>query len=129
MKPFLELIKYGLSSGLALAVDYSLLIGLTEYVGLHYVVSAAIGFLGGMIIAYVLSVTFVFEQRRLASASLEFISFAAIGMLGLCLTQILLWGIVSTSPLPYSLAKAPTAILVFLFNFAARRAILFSHAS
>jgi putative flippase GtrA len=124
----LELFKYGLSSALALAVDYSLLIALTELVGLHYILSASIGFCAGMLVAYLLSITFVFEQRRLASPSLEFTTFLAIGLLGLCLTQVMLWGIVASSSLPYTLAKAPTAVIVFLFNFAARRALLFSSA-
>jgi putative flippase GtrA len=123
--PFLDLFKYGLSSALALAIDYGLLIVLTERVGLHYAASAAIGFCAGVLVTYTLSVTFVFKQRRVLSTRLEFAGFLAIGVLGLGINQALLWALVTYSPLPYSLAKAPTAVVVFLFNFAARRALLF----
>jgi putative flippase GtrA len=125
-KPFLELFRYGLSSALALAIDYSILIVLTERAGLHYAASAAIGFCAGVLVTYALSVTFVFKHRRAVNTSLEFAGFLAIGVLGLCLTHALLWGFVTYALLPYSLAKAPTAVVVFLVNFALRRALLFS---
>lgn len=126
MRPFLELVKYGLGSAVALAVDYGLLIYLTERAGLHYTMSAALGFSAGVAVAYILSINFVFEKRRLAGTHLEFAIFLAIGLFGLCLNQILLWSFVNFSGLTYALAKIPTAGLVFSFNFAARRALLFS---
>jgi putative flippase GtrA len=121
-----EFLRYGLSSGLALGLDYALLVVLTEGGGLHYFASAAIGFCAGMILIYALSVSFVFEQRRLTSAAAEFTRFVTIGLLGLCLNQLLLWLVVSSFSLSYALAKIPTAGVVFLFNFTARRALLFS---
>jgi putative flippase GtrA len=123
----LEFGRYAACSALALAVDYSLLVTLTEYMALHYMASSAIGFSAGVSLAYVLSIRFVFEQRRL-EGSLEFVSFVAIGVLGLLLNQVFLWCLVTFSSLSYALAKAPTAVIVFVFNFSARRSFLFSAA-
>jgi putative flippase GtrA len=125
-RPVRECLGYGLCSAAALAVDYGLLIGLTELAGLGYLAAAAIGFSAGILVVYVMSVRFVFEQRRLDSTSLELGGFVAIGLAGLALNQTVLWAIVSVSPLNYQLAKIPTALVVFLFNFTMRRALLFS---
>ncbi len=121
-----EFVSYFLVSAVALAVDWSLLILLTERFGLHYLASAAIGFSAGLAIGYGLSITLVFRYRSRASAAVELALFCLVGVLGLGLSQILLYSIVRYTGLSYVLAKAPTACLVFLFNFLARRALLFS---
>jgi putative flippase GtrA len=121
-----QFILYGGVSVAALAVDYGLLIFLTETVGLYYLVSATITFLVGMLLVYVSSVGFIFGERRLNNRSLELTSFALIGVAGLVLNGLLLWAITTGTPLGYQLAKLPTAGLVFLFNYIARRNLLFT---
>ncbi|ODR94772.1 hypothetical protein AUC69_02825 [Methyloceanibacter superfactus] len=124
-----QFVLYGAISVAALALDFGLLVFLTEYVGLYYLVSASISFLAGMLLVYVSSISFIFQERRLASKSLEVTSFAAIGIAGLALNGILLWCITTGTPLSYQLAKVPTAGIVFLFNYFARRNLLFSARS
>ena len=124
-----QFVLYGAISVAALAVDYSLLIFLTEYVGVYYLVSASISFAVDMLLVYVSSVGFIFDERRLANKSIELTSFAAIGVTGLVLNALLLWAITSGTPLGYQLAKLPTAGIVFLFNYVARRNLLFSTRS
>lgn len=121
-----QFVLYGGVSVAALAVDYGLLIFLTETVGLYYLVSATISFLVGMLLVYVSSVGFIFGERRLQNRSLELSSFALIGLAGLVLNGLLLWAITTGTPLGYQLAKLPTAGLVFLFNYFARRNLLFT---
>lgn len=124
-----QFVLYGAISVAALAVDYCLLIFLTEYVGLYYLVSASISFLAGMLLVYVTSISFIFDERRLSNRSIEITSFVAIGLAGLVLNGLLLWAITSGTPLGYQLAKLPTAGIVFLFNYVARRHLLFSSRS
>ena len=121
-----ELVKYGLGSALALAVDWTLLIVLTELVGLHYLASATLSFSCGMIVAYALSISVVFKHRSMSDRSAELLTFVAVGLAGLILNQALMWSIVTYTPLGYLAAKVPTMGVVFLFNFTARRALLFS---
>lgn len=121
-----QFVLYGGVSVAALAVDYGLLIFLTETVGLYYLVSATISFMVGMLLVYASSVGFIFDERRLGSRSLELTSFALIGVAGLVLNAVLLWAITTGTPLGYQLAKLPTAGLVFLFNYLARRNLLFT---
>ena len=82
-----------------------------------------------MFLVYVGSVGFIFDERRMANRSLELTSFFAIGVAGLILNGILLWAITSGTPLSYQIAKLPTAGIVFLFNYVARRNLLFSSSS
>lgn len=122
-----DLIGYGFCSAAALALDCGLLFGLT-HAGLNYLASAAIGFFSGMLLAYVLSVRFVYAGRRSPNRKWEAIGFFAIGAAGLVLNQLLLLAFVEGLALTLAVAKVLTAAGVFLFNFAARRSMLFSPA-
>jgi putative flippase GtrA len=120
-----EFLRYGLTSAAGLALDYGLLIALTEWAHLPIAASAAIGFTAGLILVYGFSVRFVFAQRRVSNAWLEFVAFAAIGLAGLLINEVVLLSLIDQLHVPYQLAKTPTAAVVFLFNFVARRTLLF----
>lgn len=120
-----DLLGYGLCSALALALDCSLLYSLT-WAGMNYLAAAAISFLSGMLLAYTLSIRFVYNGRRSANVKREALGFFAIGIAGLLLNQILLFGCVDGLQLSLIAAKGFTTLLVFLFNFVARRSLLFS---
>ena len=129
MQPLvLEFMRYALCSLLALGADMGLLLLLT-HAGLHYLVAAAIGFMAGLFVAYALSVRFAFSQRRVADARAEFILFASVGLLGLALTQILLHAFVDGTGMAVAPAKIVTAGFVFMFNFGARKVLLFTQAA
>lgn len=119
-----DLFGYGLVSAAALALDWGLLIVFVR-AGLNYQIAAAVSFTLGMLLAYVGSVRLVFRGRRQRSLGAEASGFFAIGFLGLALNQALLFTFVHFAALPVGLAKAPTAALVFTFNFFARRTLLF----
>jgi len=121
-----DLIAYGLASGAALALDYGLLLLCQKTLGLPYLVAAAIGFCGGLALVYGLSVTLVFRDRRSVRPASEFSVFCAIGLAGLLLTEALMLFFVGHLGFDPAFAKIPTAGVVFLFNFTARRALLFS---
>ena len=121
----LDLIRYGGCSAAALTLDYGLLLLLSQEFGVHYLLAAAIGFLSGLVLAYALTITFVFKGRRTLSAPREFTGFAAIGIAGLGLTQALLAYLVGGLGLSVAIAKLMAAVVVFIFNFGLRRATLF----
>ncbi len=130
MQPLvLEFICYALCSLLALGADMGLLLLLHHVLGLHYLLAAAIGFIVGLFVAYALSVRFAFSQRRVADARAEFILFASVGLLGLALTQIMLHAFVDGTGMAVAPAKIVTAGFVFMFNFGARKVLLFTQAA
>lgn len=121
-----DLVKYGFASVAALALDFVMLIALYKGLGVNYLVAAAGGFLSGLALVYALSVRFVFRNRRARGARAELLGFLITGVAGLALTEALMHLFVDYACMKVALAKIPTAGVVFLFNFTARRALLFS---
>lgn len=120
----LEFARYFGASAVALAVDTGLFRG-TMALGLGYPVAAMLGFVAGAGVAYAASVWWVFSARTMRNATLEFALFAGIGLLGLLLTEALLWIGIDHLGLAPVTAKLLAAGAVFLFNFVARKLTLF----
>ena len=66
-----------------------------------------------------------FEARSVKNGWAEFGVFATIGVAGLALTELILWVAIDRLGWHLSVAKVCSAGLVFLFNFGARKALLF----
>lgn len=122
-----ELSGYLACSVLALLLDTAVYAGALA-LGLPLAWAAACGFTAGVSCAYLCSVKFVFQVRRLQDRSSEFAAFVAIGLAGLMLTEALLWVLVLRLHLAPVTAKLITAGLVFFFNFGVRKALLFNPA-
>ena len=123
--PFVEFLRYGAASAIALFVDFAALVLLTEFAGIHYLASAAVGFSLGIVVAYVLSVRWVFTSRRLASVPAESAIFLVIGIAGVAINHVAMFGLTESAHLPYTVSKVGSAVLVFTFNFIARKTVLF----
>lgn len=117
--------KYLLVGGLAFLVDFSALFVLTDYLGLHYLISASLAFLLGLITNYLLCIALVFDYRALENASHEFYIFALIGIAGLLLNNVLMFLLTELLDLHYLISKAGAAAVILLLNFSLRRSLLF----
>lgn len=120
-----EFIRYGFASTLALIVDGVLLWLLTESLGFSYLLSGALAFTAGLIVVYFLSVFWVFQKRIVKSTTAEFAIFALIGLVGLGFTEAILYVLTSLFGIYYLVSKIASVIVVFTWNFAARKWILF----
>jgi len=114
-----DMFKYGFVSVFALAVDIGLLYILVEYGQIHYIFAATIAFCFGLIVNYVLGKKFVFQDSKLPAVQ-EFIWYAAIGVIGLGLNDLIIY-ILVWMQLWYLYAKAVSVAVVFFFNFFGRR--------
>jgi putative flippase GtrA len=124
-----RLLRYVGAGGLAFVVDYATLLGLTELLDVHYLISATGGFLLGSVVCYALSVLWVFDEHRYQSRSTELMLFVAIGICGLCLNNLLIWAGTEGVGLPYQFSKLLAAGGVLFFNYTTRRVVLFSAQS
>lgn len=122
-----DLFRYFVASLVSLAVDTATLSGCLRILHLSLAWSVSIGFLAGALVAYLLSVTWVFRERAFAKApAVEFLTFVAIGVAGLGVTQLILWlGVIQFGLVP-ELVKVSAAGVTFAFNYIARKSLLFA---
>lgn len=121
----IHLVRAIFSSNIAFALDYGLLVLLTEVVGLHYLVSNGIAFMAGTTLLYVLSIYWVFNRRAIQSRHLEYWVFILIGAVGLGFNEILMWVFTEKVGVFYLYSKFIAGSTVFFWNFLSRRYILF----
>ena len=115
-----------MAGGIAFIADFSTLIFLTEQVGINYLLSSVCGFSLGVLINYQISIHWVFEQRSFDSRLSEFIVFTIIGITGLGLHTLSMWLLNEAAGLFYVTSKVISTALVFLYNFSARRYLVFN---
>lgn len=108
---FIQFFRYTLVGGLAFVVDLVLLFVLTEYAHWHYLVSATLSFLAGLLVNYILSTQWIFRSSKIKNKKIEFILFGLIGVIGLGLNNVLLYFFTDLIGLYYMLSKLITAVL------------------
>jgi len=116
---------YGAASLFALGTDFGLLWSLVHFCSWGYLPAATAAFLGGAIVAYLLSVKWAFREHRLQDGCSEFVGFVAIGGFGLAVNAGVMTIAVRYFGLHYIIAKCVAAGFTFTCNFVARRQILF----
>ena len=121
-----EGVRYLAASALALTIDFGVYSGLIRLAAVDYLIAAPLGFGLGLAVIYLLSVHWVFRQRRLANARAEFALFALIGLAGMALNQLVVYAGVERLALSYEQAKLVSAGTVFSFNFVTRKLLLFT---
>ena len=123
---FIQIIRYFISGSIATIVDFGLLYLLTEFFDFYYLLSAVISFSVGLLITYLFSITWIFNQRRISNRWIELLIFSSIGAIGLLLTYLFMQYFTEVIKLHYMLSKVLTTIIVFFWNFLTKRFILFT---
>lgn len=121
----LQLFRYTIVGGFSFLIDFGTLFALTEYFNIHYLFSAGIAFILGLIVNYFLSVKWVFNSTVMKNRLLEFLLFALIGLVGLGLNELFLWILTDLFFIYYLLSKIITTVVVYFWNFFARKLIIF----
>jgi len=120
-----HLVRAIFSSNVAFALDFGLLVLLTEVVHLHYLVSNVIAFMTGTTLLYVLSIFWVFSRRSIQSRHLEYWLFILIGAVGVGFNELFIWLFTEKVRIYYLYSKVMAGSIVFFWNFLGRRYILF----
>jgi len=122
---YIQLFRYLFVGGAAFIVDIGSLYIFTDFFGIYYLISAAIAFSLGLIMNYILSISWVFNNRTFNSRILEFGVFTFIGIIGLVLNELFIWVFTAKLGLYYLISKIIVAIIILCWNFFARKFILF----
>lgn len=116
--------KFAVVGILSFAVDWALLIALTEHFHVDYLVSTSISFIVSVALNYALSLKFVFPHRDDMSRKREFTIFAILSAIGLGLTDVLMFVGVTVLNIAYQLTKVLATFCVTWYNFFTRKKFL-----
>lgn len=122
----IQLFRYTFVGGIAFIIDFSTLYILTEIFNIYYLFSAALAFLLGLAVNYILSILWVFKFRIIKSRYVEFIIFGIIGIIGLGLNELIIWTFTEFVGFHYMASKIVSTIIIYLWNFFARKYILYN---
>lgn len=121
-----QALRYAVSGGVAFVADFLLLYVLTDCAHVHYLLSAILSFCVGLLITYLLSVYWIFDKRRFDSRVPEIIIFVLIGLVGLLITALFMWLFTDLLQIHYLLSKVLTTFVSTVWNFLAKKFMLFS---
>ena len=123
-KLFKQILKFGVVGGIAFVIDYVTLIICKEFIGLSVLLSAAIAFTVSVIFNYILSIKYVFDVDENKSSKRNFILFIIFSILGLILTEIIMWLGTDVLNIYYLIVKIFATGVVMVFNFVTRKMFL-----
>ena len=118
-----EIARFVLVGGACFILDYGLLYILTEYGGLHYLLSAGISFTVSVFVNYWLCLACVFRGADAQTRRAKMLFFGS-SIAGLVLNQLLMWVLVDGLSVYYMLAKIIAAGIVTVWNYVLKRRAL-----
>ena len=123
-----QFLRYLVTGGLAFVVDFGLF-ALCLYIWeWHYLLANLVGLVAGLVLNYTMSIVWVvtacertLEKRKV----MEFTLFALVGIAGVGINQLLMFLMVGVFDWNEMLSKMIAAVLVLMWNFGARKLMLF----
>lgn len=123
-KILIQIFRFGIVGGLAFIIDYFILIFCKEFLHLNTLISAALGFIVSVIFNYILSIKWVFDVNQEKSKKNNFIIFIVLSIVGLILTEIIMWFGTDLLEINYLIVKIIATGIVMVFNFISRKLFL-----
>ena len=110
--------------GIVFLVDAGIL-WLLYIVGLHYLICTVFSFIIAVMLNYFLSIHFIFFETAKFKRLGEIATYFAVSLVGLVLTVGLMWLFTELVGLFFMLSKVVATLLSFIWNFTARKMILY----
>lgn len=117
-----QIVKFGFTGGISFIVDYSVLVFLTEVLGLNYLVSNCLSFIISVIVNYILSMKFVFKSVN-NNKVFDFIVFIILSAVGLGLNSLIMFICTDYIGIYYMISKIGATGVVMIFNFVSRKVV------
>ena len=123
-KLFLQIFKFGIVGGIAFVIDYSIMVICKEILHFNVLLSAFFGFTISVIYNYIASVRWVFDVNKEKNKTKNFIIFVIFSVIGLILTELIMWFGTDILKINYLIVKIGATIIVMIFNFITRKLFL-----
>lgn len=117
---FVQFFRYIFVGGAAFLADYALLFLLTR-LGMHYLIAAIFSFIFGFLVNFAMGKWLVFQKEAPMGRKKELAGVLLISLVGLALTELLLFFFTEILYVHYMLSKIIAAGLVLIWNFLARK--------
>lgn len=124
---FIQLFRYVFVGGTAFVVDFFFLYFFSDICGVYYLISAVLSFIISVLVNYIMSTRWVFNQNNIENKLFEFNLFILISTIGLIFTEILLYFFTDIIGVYYLISKIISAIIVLIWNFLARRIMFYGY--
>lgn len=125
----IKFFRYAFVGGIAFVVDYLFFAMFSIIMGegsVSIAVSTTAGFIAGLITNFILSKKFVFtENARVDSSVFEFFSYGVIGVVGCIINILLMLLFVNVFFILKYIAKVLVALIVLVYNYLARKILLY----
>ncbi|MBR3160450.1 MAG: GtrA family protein [Atopobiaceae bacterium] len=121
---FAQVAKFSVVGFAAFAVDYGVLMLLSQVFGVDPVISAALSFVVSVVFNYLASMRFVFTRREDLSRGSELTIFVALSLVGLLINEALMWigvALLGKSALAVTVTKVCATGVVMVWNFLSRK--------
>lgn len=120
----IQIFKFLIVGGIAFLIDYFTLFCCKEFINLSVLLSTAIAFTISVIYNYIASIKWVFNVNNENSAEKNFVIFIILSIIGLIITEIIMWLGSNIIGINYLIVKIIATIIVMVFNFITRKLFL-----
>lgn len=138
MKNLMEqILKFGVVGFVCFLIDFGITTGFTNFLGVHYLISKFLGFVISAVVNYVLSIKFVFTNKKEMDKKKEFTVFIILSAFGLAINEIVMYvcmdviyvnsGFLKDSlskEIMVSLSSVVATGIVMVYNFISRKLFL-----
>lgn len=132
-----QIIKFGIVGLFCFLIDFGITTGFTNLLGIHYLISKFLGFVVSAVVNYLLSIKFVFTQKKEMDKKKEFTVFLILSAFGLLINEIVMYlcidGIYARSGRLQELVSRANMValssilatgIVMVYNFISRKLFL-----
>ncbi len=119
-----KIVNFGLVGVIATAIEYILLIVLKEIFKIDVLIASGIAFTISLLFNYILSIKYVFVDKKEMSKAKEMTGFFITGLIGLGINQLMMYVLVDLVSIYYLFAKVISTGIVMVWNFVSRHLFL-----
>ncbi len=120
----IQIFKFLIVGGTATIIDWIIYYLLYNYINLSPLIANILSFSISVVYNYYISIKWVFNVNNEKNKRNVFIGFIVLSIIGLLITELLLWIFINILGINIMLSKIISTIIVMIFNFITRKIFL-----